>query len=238
MVKNPITDDTTIWRYMNLAELISILQKDTLWFCRIASFDDPFEGQIPEGTTKIADQSDPAATRRAIYLLRKLVYANCWHISEGQSDAMWKLYTDDQHGLAIESTVGELKNALDSSREISINSVDYIEWSEAKVMPTDPVRLGFLKREAFSHEKELRCVFQKELEDSDVIHPDAYELESPEGEYISIDCEILINRVHISPFSPGWLSSVIEDALLTYNMYVPLEESELYDDPGEDLGLD
>ncbi len=40
-----VSDDTAIWRYMDLARFISMLATNTLWFAKASEFhDDPGEG--------------------------------------------------------------------------------------------------------------------------------------------------------------------------------------------------
>jgi hypothetical protein len=45
---------------------------------------------------------------------------NCWHKSDYESEAMWKLYSASGQGIAIESTIKQLKNSIlfDKSLEI------------------------------------------------------------------------------------------------------------------------
>ena len=40
-----ISPDTVIWRYMNLYQLVDIIENNRLFFCRADKFEDPFEGK-------------------------------------------------------------------------------------------------------------------------------------------------------------------------------------------------
>ncbi|OAF09231.1 hypothetical protein AXW67_26915 [Bradyrhizobium neotropicale] len=43
----PTNKDIPIWRYMDLAKYLSILNSSGLFFPRATSFEDPFEGSAP-----------------------------------------------------------------------------------------------------------------------------------------------------------------------------------------------
>jgi SAM-dependent methyltransferase len=81
---------------------------------------------------------------------------SCWHINDGESAAMWKLYTAAGSGIAIESTRARLEGALQGDR-IIVDQVRYMDFD------TDEIEKGhrhyglFIKRRSFAHEQELRA---------------------------------------------------------------------------------
>jgi hypothetical protein len=81
----------------------------------------------------------------------------CWHKSDYESAAMWKLYSASGQGIAIESTVGRLKASLGDREDLIIDSVRYMDFDQ------DPIEKGqrhyglFIKRKSFEYEKELRA---------------------------------------------------------------------------------
>lgn len=59
---------------------------------------------------------------------RKNICINSWHINDGESDAMWKLYSKNDDGVAIQSTFEQLKKSINKSpKEIYIEKVKYID---------------------------------------------------------------------------------------------------------------
>jgi hypothetical protein len=81
----------------------------------------------------------------------------CWHKSDHESAAMWRLYSASGQGIAIESTIGRLKASLRDTEGLIVESVRYMDFD------TDPIEKGhrhyglFIKRKSFEYEKELRA---------------------------------------------------------------------------------
>ena len=125
---------------------------------------------------------------------------SCWHKSEHESEAMWKLYSASGYGIAIESTIGQLQTSLNNAKGVIIDSVRYMDFDK------DPIEKGhkhyglFIKRKSFEHEKELRATIRL---------PQA-------GKGISVKCDLdtLISCIHLSPFAPAYLKDVVESICL------------------------
>ena len=94
----------------------------------------------------------------------RLACINCWHQNDAESIAMWKLYTSGAEGVAIQTTVGRIKNALQGARRpVRIAAVQYIHHQssddvEAIERTTNPMLSVLSKREVFSHEREIQVV--------------------------------------------------------------------------------
>jgi hypothetical protein len=121
---------------------------------------------------------------------------SCWHKSEYESEAMWKLYSGHGHGIAIKSTIGQLQRSLRNTKDVIIDSVRYADFDN------DPIEKGhkhyglFMKRKSFEHEKELRAT---------ILLPQA-------GRGILVPCDIdtLISQIHLSPSAPVYLKDAVE----------------------------
>jgi hypothetical protein len=111
---------------------------------------------------------------------------NCWHKSEHESAAMWRLYGNCA---AIESTEERLKDALGRD-DINFDDVRYMDFDN------DPIEKGhrhyasFIKRKEFQHEREMRAnvllkVFGK-------------------GELIDCDIDRLVVAVHVAPSAASY----------------------------------
>jgi hypothetical protein len=121
---------------------------------------------------------------------------SCWHKSEHESEALWRLYSGSGGGVCIESTAERLTESLGKLEGLTIDSVSYVDFDR------DPIEKGhghyvlFMKRKSFEHEKELRA---------------AILLKEPgQGQLVHCDLEKLISRIHISPFAEPCLRSAVE----------------------------
>lgn len=118
-------DSRNIWRYIDFTQLISILERESLWFNRADLFEDPLEGSYSRATVntrkeryqhpelpdeKVGKLIQQQSESARVY--RKSAYLNCWHMSPRESMAMWELYSIEGQGIAIQSNVGRMKKAL------------------------------------------------------------------------------------------------------------------------------
>lgn len=233
--------DTVIWRYMSLKKFKLMLKHNALFFCRADIFSDPFEGTIPRKEAEYRERSlnDRQSIESISNLHRKLkghFLINCWHINNGENDAMWRLYLKNNHGVAIKTTV---KNLLDSfietEEEINCSKVRYIDYENDIWMP--PTIKGYTmftpiihKRKEFSHENELRIVHQIEYNNRDI---DEFWKEQPieEGKNIPVDLTKLINGVFTAPNSNEIQIKRIKSIIQKNGFHFPVEKSKLDNEP-------
>src|SRR5689334_3019212 len=89
-------EHTTIWRYMDFAKFVSLLDKEALYFARADTFDDKFEGAIPKPTIKarealVLETGTPLveetlrAWSQGMQNVRQWIFVNCWHINSYES---------------------------------------------------------------------------------------------------------------------------------------------------------
>jgi len=100
---------------MTPSAFLSMLLDRSLFFARLDSFEDPFEGVPPPAVIEAARNprhpASPEAERRLqgwqkmISLCRASICANCWHAGDEESEAMWKLYGRFEDGLALVTTL-------------------------------------------------------------------------------------------------------------------------------------
>jgi hypothetical protein len=159
-----VPDGTVIWRYFKFERFVDILKTHSLWFSRPFRFEDQWEGLFPPSyirrTRQYADANGipfeefDRDFRRRLLRHRYAHFVNCWHMSDHESDAMWKLYALAKSGIAIQSTVGDVKECL---RPHNSGRVIYYDPSHDVRSPTifGPHDILF-KRNAFSWEQEYR----------------------------------------------------------------------------------
>ena len=83
---------------------------------------------------------------------REKVAISSWHINEYESFAMWQIFTQNSEGLAIQSTIGRLQNAL--KPEINFNQhigeVNYIDYKKEYIPFDDMFFPFFLNEKVFN----------------------------------------------------------------------------------------
>ena len=118
--------DTVLWRYMDFARFVQLLEYRSLWFSRTDQFEDPFEGtftdaefdyfknqHLPEGI--IGDRSILSTFIGANRMMRATTFINCWRQGAQESLAMWDLYGKGSGIVAIKTTAERLEQELNSS---------------------------------------------------------------------------------------------------------------------------
>lgn len=160
-------ENIKIYRYIDFSELVDILESNRLFFPSAynLSKSDQFEGLIPKKLEKYL--RDEKWNKYFI----KNICINSWHINDGESDAMWKLYSKIDDGVAIQSTFKQLSKSINKSpKQIYIEKVKYIDDHNTWTMKdgeTLNVFIPFiLKKKCFEYENELRALtLQKDLPD-------------------------------------------------------------------------
>ena len=117
-----------LWRYVDLPKFLWTLSTGSLWFARADTLGDPYEGSITAAQHEtrrdtltmaarlcVGGREDPEWEARVQQWVgwwqRERVRntaINCWHMSEHESMAMWKLYAADGWGVALRSSVDRL----------------------------------------------------------------------------------------------------------------------------------
>jgi hypothetical protein len=256
--------DTTIWRYMDLPRFISILANRGLWFTKAAALkDDPYEGyciatpiNIPEynpGQPRVKftfgdhkSQEIPldqalATTRRYPTMIcanaKDHIYVNSWCSGESESMAMWEIYGSYGRGLAVKSSAGQYRNAmqfalpptqyafgkvryhadLNSAQEI-LRDFNNGEIPLSENLWNEVLNLGFHKRSCFEHEKEWRAAM--------------YQDERPDkGISIESDLDQLISEIYIGPRAETYLFDVVSAIMKQFDLKKPLKKSTLLETP-------
>jgi len=231
----PTNKEIRIWRYMDLAKYLAILQRRALFFPRATLLGDPFEGSstIPmvvarehiENNKDMPDGMSEQISKLVKSSVEKFM-VSCWHMNEYESAAMWRLYLSANEGVCIQLTYNRLRSCLGNCVFIEVNYIDYqTEWFFQGQLFNAIVH----KRKSFEHERELRAVFW-ELHGIPEAEPYKAKIERA-GLWIDIDLPSLIETVHISPAAEPWLVSVIQEATAKYDLHIPVVQSALTGSP-------
>ena len=264
----PPEDEATLWRYMSFEKFANILATESLFFTRADKFDDPFEGFIPPRVVDLYKESTkrvtPTEELSEILIKinensRKYVMCNCWHQNEEESMAMWEKYHMRNSGIAIKTTMQNLKKSLSDKFDIFIGKIEYIyhktyddhyirnyahsDLSSAAKWTYFPF---FHKRKAFEHEHEVRIIIDVEpfvkgyLDNYDGrVNPETF-LEILENGFpdicdigisFNIDVNKLIDEVIISPYAQKWITGTVKSVVHKYGFDFEVNPSQLLDNP-------
>lgn len=255
----PSDPNIKLWRYMNLAKFVHLLDTKSLFFAAPESFNDPFEGSVtkPELARRAELEADkPGATswiKEGALIDRGSVAISCWHMNEHESDAMWSRYVVGGEGIAIQSTFAKFVGSLPQGTKyeipticpIFVGKVNYIDFDSETFTPGNHYYRFVHKRKAFEHERELRAViWQYAIEriERPPPGPDATldELMLPPfrrvpgvkgGIPVGVDVRGMIEKVFIAPSCRTWFAEVVRSIIGKYGFNFHVQHSRLDDGP-------
>lgn len=233
------TSTDTAWRYMDLAKFISILQRGSLWFSHHSTFKDPYDGRYSEITAEeIRSDYDELGLETPASIDEEATlgydnYVSCWNIKEEQSAALWNMYFEGDVGVAIKTTIGDLKSSVVSEDDLDhdFNFMSgMVDYSSMENEPRGYYGPIFSKRPMFDFENEYRMVFTA----SHSQHEEQTENQSTlssNGIPVPVDVELLIDEVYISPLSGGYVESVVEKLRDESEYNFDIRQSSLFTHP-------
>src|SRR6185437_4096870 len=132
------------WRYMPLEVLFSLLLTEKLHFSPLSCMADASEGELPPSAfertkAQLPQQFQDATTgitadvvtASLVQHRKDTISLNCWYVGDSENREMWREYAPN-NGVAIQTTVQRLFNALEKNSDTSIHldRVTYFEESE------------------------------------------------------------------------------------------------------------
>jgi hypothetical protein len=222
---------------MSFAKYCALLRTRKLHFGSTALFDDHWEGShgmwYGAGVDLISLATRVSWSGMALNefssrwnrWVRGWTFANCWHMNELDSEAMWKLYANDEGAVAIQSTYARLRAVLPA--DVGIGRVYYIDYYASP--PTPHPFKGYpnpfvFKRKSLQHERELRALVQR-LPTG--VGGDVNLWASNQASAISftVDLAELVESVHVQPGAPHWLAATVADVTAKYTLDVVVDQA-------------
>jgi hypothetical protein len=238
----PANRDAVLWRYMDLAKFLYLLQNSSLFFPRSDLLGDPFEGSLThqnvqrrplvysEILANLDRKKQDAFINRLIQIhswFRSWTFVSCWHQNDGESEAMWKLYGTSAFAIAVTTTYSKLFSALPANCCLGI--VKYIDYKTEVITEENMLAPFVHKRRAFQHEREVRAVIQEPpYKDLDLLID---KFNDEPGISISFDLRQTIDRVFVSPTAPIWFQQLVMQEIVAHGYEIPVTPSELIDIP-------
>jgi hypothetical protein len=248
----PSDPDVKIWRYMDIAKYLSLLEKRSLFFTRADLLGDPFEGSLPstQGQINIDDivkvqaakhlglNPDQIESPTSIHAgIRRNVFVCSFHMNDYESAALWSIYSKANQGVAVQSTFSRL---IDCFKEYSRNSIligkmNYIDYNTEVIDVFKNTLFPIVhKRKSFEHEKELRAVvfYPKEFYREISSNPPqgTYDSDS-RGIYVDVDLNALIERIYVAPTTEPWINDLLISITQKYGIDKPIKQSSLDANP-------
>lgn len=216
--------NTIIWKYLDLSKFLELLLSRRIFMSRSDKFEDQYEGTFSEPTfeeiKKIAHNNPKFLEYYKTH--RENVVISSWHTNEYESFAMWQIFTKNNEGLAIQSTLGRLKEALQAERQFEqyIGEVNYIDYKKEHIPFEDTFFPFLFKRKSFQYEKEIRVL-------TDVSHKN---LTINDGLKIQVDINKLIEKIYIHPKSENWYKKLVIELVHKLGFHFEVEKSDLESD--------
>jgi hypothetical protein len=210
----------SIWRYMTFDKFESLI-KEGLYFRRLDLLEDSFEGSFSYGNQKIRENIMlPASHFNALKTfsreMRKRIYVSCWHISEFDSYAMWKIYSGREgERVSIKTTAKKLKANL---KQVIISQIEYIDYRKERIPENNLFNIFCYKRNHFDFEKELRVWFIEQEKKTTGIKR-------------KITSGDMIEQIYIAPNAKDDLRHKIQELLDGNGLSIPIMQSPLDDKP-------
>ena len=223
-IKLPEDPDTIVWKYLDLSKFLDLLMSRKLFMSRSDKFEDQYEGTFSEPTyeeiKKLSENNPEFLDYYKSH--REKVVVSSWHINEYESFAMWQIFTQNNEGLAIQSTIGRLQKALKPEINYSqfIGEVNYIDYKK-EYIPFDNLFFPFMfKRKSFQYEREVRII--SDLAESNIKIND--------GIKIDVDVNQLIEKIYIHPKSENWYKKLVIELVSKLDYTIEIEKSDLESD--------
>jgi hypothetical protein len=240
--------DTKLWRYMDFAKFVALLEQRSLYFARADLLGDAFEGAVgivdrrPQweefyldhfrnAILTIPGQTEPVSTeyveREALRLLTDLS-------AIGERDrrrtfvSCWHANTGESEALwRLYCPPPMTGVAICTTARLMIDALGddpQIRLGRVQYVDYRKAFAGFhdriyWKRKSLSHEAEVRAVIQR------------FDVQEDAGATIAVNLEKLMLSVVPSPFAPSWFTSLVKSTMTRFNVNSVVVQSELLSEP-------
>ncbi len=242
IIPNP---ESVLWRFMDLAKFVSLMQNNSLYFSRADCFEDPFEGakgvliRQEEWSKSYYDffcyAIDSAkqidGISRSLEEIKEQAQRLLLEFKESTSKQPLHTFINCWHENQYESEAMWKLYTKDSSQGIAIRTTYNRLYNSMQKNPSISIgRVNYIdyskrfvdhngafwyKRCSFEHEKEVRAIL------SDYTQKDVF------GILIPVDLNILIDHIYVSPTAPSWFYSLVRNLLDKYTIHKEVADSTL-----------
>ncbi|EII3115733.1 DUF2971 domain-containing protein [Vibrio parahaemolyticus] len=161
--------DNYLYRVFSFERLLQFIETKQLVLVQPSMWEDPFENFFLSAIFTDSEGSEFSLNKQ------NTVFGQCWSLTR-ESDAMWRIYSQDQRGVKVRTTAGKLFNCIRKASNglgsVYLGKVNYLPMTELNklcenhdfVSMSGKSDIGaastlFYKRREFKHENEVRIVF-------------------------------------------------------------------------------
>lgn len=243
--KKFLIDDSSrpIYRYVSFFQLVELLERKRLHLQKVCYWDDASEGSgylsSMQNVVIKATGANVETIKSDITLkdsIKKTYpFGTSWSLIP-ESDAMWRIYSQDKMGVKIQTSVKKLENALSTvefpKNYLEIESLFDIEYVVGKVdynatKNINGIEHFLTKREAFKHEAEIRGLVKFSVTN------DPQRLSN-----LSIQSNIKIRAFFLGCNCPDWMDLPGDEIKFIYTREVDFIEALRIDPRADDRIVD
>lgn len=222
--------DTPVYRYISLSQFLAFIEKERTYLTNISVWDDPYEDVLKN--LQVKDSSYKFSEFRTF----KSYFAQSWSLN-GNSDAMWRIYSKNSEGLLIKSTVKKFKSIqnVDLALFGRVAYFDNLRKSLVKISTDEPngpkintLKWALLKRRAFEHEKEVRFITLDK-------HLNFYSEPESKSIELSLDPKNFLEDIIIDPRAPSWYVNTVKKYCKKSKLGIIPRKSKLYEFDDSDI---
>lgn len=248
--------ESRLTRYCSFSRFVSFLT-DGVFLAKSSSFEDPWEGHVFHGV--MAEPKNKKNLAAFVADRKQYIYVSCWHASEHESYAMWRIYGQSD-AVAIHTDGGKLRALLKTlyedcrAKPALLSEVVYCEPVQGRLPPLDNDKkysvsyedtlsekerlwreavqqLFMYKPPAYTYEQEVRLI---------AVDPDAPEflvLSENSSERVGISVPVNLNEFVTAVSVAPWADSAFVNAVkaVSEKFGLPPErvrKSTLFQQPG------
>ena len=237
-MRDGLNKEDHIYKYIPLKYVLMMVGNKQLLMNKVNSWEDPYENFFYKEDFKMPDGRQVSALD-----LTNGIFGQSWTLLE-ESDAMWRIYSQNKDAIKIKTTAEKLFNIIytdDACMATSyIGKVNYftqskiqswisslsLEYSNINQIATESM---FMKRDAFSHEQEVRII--------KVLDSYATERNKVSLSY-DIDPEYLIDEYCLDPRLDDYMTDVYKQGLIHVGVNpTKITKSRLYEFTPQTINL-
>lgn len=161
-----LDDDIPIWRYMPERRLKALIDTGQLWVASLTKMKDLEEGRAPPGQRRLQEKSYPPDVSKALSCItdagRGWFFVSSWSEGTNESAQHWREFADEGRGVAIRSSVGRLRKAI-NNKLLVVARIQY-HSSDSEDYLTDGTGGDLIgnalwkQQELFGWENEIRLI--------------------------------------------------------------------------------
>lgn len=208
---------------MDYPKFSLLLRHKCLYFTRVGVLRDQYEGHLTQAdydflqdsylsSEESMDLDAFGAEIDAVDEARDNYYVNCWHEGEDESVAMWKVYTKNGYGVAVQSDAKSLQGSIrevdieDDSYAFDVEKVYYTSHFDL-VAPFNRHLLPVLRKGTeYNFENEVRAYIKTDIE-------------ARHGIRVEVNLSQLILDVVISPEAEEWYFNLVCDVMGKHGLH-------------------